>query len=88
VSPDFLFLNDGWDCIPPFLFIGVPRMDNKIEFRCKNCRKLLCNTDGNTDIVCPRCGGLNDLDIDTRKIRYIPKSERRESSSGVRFSNS
>lgn len=59
----------------------------KIEFRCDGCGKLLGNTDGNTDIVCPRCGGMNKLHIATGHIVFIPKKMRqRTSSSGMRFS--
>ena len=58
----------------------------KIEFRCEGCGKMLGNTDGNTDIVCPRCGGLNKLNIETRKITFISKKMRhRTTSSGTRF---
>lgn len=61
-------------------------MENKIEFRCKGCGKMLGVTDGNTDIVCPRCGGMNKLDIATKKIKFTSKSMRqRKTSSGVRF---
>lgn len=61
-------------------------MGNKIEFRCEGCGKMLGVTDGNTDIVCPRCGGLNKLNIATRNIMFISKKMRqRQASSGVRF---
>lgn len=61
-------------------------MKNKIEFRCKGCGKMLGNTDGNTDIVCPRCGGLNKLNITTKQITFISKKMRqRSTSSGMRF---
>lgn len=47
---------------------------------------MLGNTDGNTDIVCPRCGGLNKLNITTRQITFISKKMRqRQTSSGMRF---
>lgn len=61
-------------------------MENKIEIRCEGCRKMLGVTDGNTDIVCPRCGGLNKLEIKTKKITFVSKKMRqRQTSSGVRF---
>lgn len=64
----------------------VVLMAEKIEFRCEGCGKLLCNTDGNTDIVCPRCSGLNKLNIATRQITFISRKMRqRTSSSGLRF---
>ena len=56
----------------------------KIEFRCKGCDKLLAVTDGNTNIVCPRCSGMNKLNIETRKITFVSRSMRnRKTSSGV-----
>lgn len=59
----------------------------KIEFRCKGCDKLLAVTDGNTNIVCPRCSGMNKLNIETRKITFISRGMRnRKASSGVSFS--
>lgn len=59
----------------------------KIEFRCKGCDKLLAVTDGNTNIVCPRCSGMNKLNINTKKIIFIPRNMRnRTISSGVNFS--
>ena len=61
-------------------------MANKIEFRCEGCGKMLGVTDGNTDIVCPRCGGLNKLNIETKQISFISKKMRhRPTSSGMRF---
>lgn len=61
-------------------------MGNKIELRCEGCGKLLGNTDGNTDIVCPRCGGLNKLNIATKHVTFISKRMRqRQTSSGVLF---
>lgn len=61
-------------------------MNGKIEFRCEGCGKMLGNTDGNTDIVCPRCGGLNKLNIATKHVTFISKKMRqRQTSSGVRF---
>lgn len=48
----------------------------KIEFRCKGCGKLLAVTDGNANIVCPRCSGMNKLSIQTRKIEFIPRNMR------------
>lgn len=61
-------------------------MANKIEFRCEGCGKMLGVTDGNTDIVCPRCGGLNKLNIETKQISFISKKMRhRQTSSGMRF---
>lgn len=50
----------------------------KIEFRCEGCRKMLGNTDGNTEIVCPRCGGLNILDIVSKNITFISKKKRKK----------
>ncbi len=59
----------------------------KIEFRCKGCDKLLAVTDGNTNIVCPRCSGMNKLNIKTRNISFIPRNMRnRTTSSCVNFS--
>lgn len=59
----------------------------KIEFRCKGCDKLLAVTDGNTNIVCPRCSGMNKLNIETKKVTFISRSMRnRTTSSGVSFS--
>lgn len=59
----------------------------KIEFRCKGCEKLLAVTDGNSDIVCPRCGGMNKLNIETKHIVFISRKMRnRTTSSGMRFS--
>lgn len=59
---------------------------DKVEFRCEGCGKLLGNTDGNTDIACPRCGGLNKLNISTKKVSFISKKMRsRPTSSGMRF---
>ena len=47
---------------------------------------MLGITDGNTDIVCPRCGGLNKLNIETKQISFISKKMRhRPTSSGIRF---
>lgn len=61
-------------------------MANKIEFRCKGCSKLLATTNGDTDIVCPRCGGMNKLSIGTNRIEFTPKRMRqRTTSSGMRF---
>ncbi|MDO5540610.1 MAG: Com family DNA-binding transcriptional regulator [Eubacteriales bacterium] len=61
-------------------------MAGKIEFRCEGCGKMLCNTNGDTDIVCPRCGGMNKLHIETQHIVFIPRKMRqRKSSAGVRF---
>lgn len=58
----------------------------KIVFHCKGCGRLLAHTDGNTEIVCPRCGGLNKLQIKTKKIEFISKDMRsRTTSSGVVF---
>ncbi len=62
-------------------------MVKKIEFRCKGCGKLLAETDGNTDIVCPRCSGMNKLNIKTGYIVFVSRKMRsRTTSSGVRFS--
>lgn len=55
----------------------------KIEFRCEGCGKMLGNTDGNTDIVCPRCGGMNKLNIATNKITFISKKMRHRTTSSV-----
>lgn len=61
-------------------------MTGKKEFRCEGCKKLLANTDGNTDIVCPRCGGLNKLNVGTMQITFISRKMRqRTTSSGTRF---
>ena len=54
--------------------------DNKAAFRCKGCGKLLAKTDGDTTIVCPRCGGVNSLTVETMKIRFVSKSDRNTSS--------
>lgn len=56
-------------------------------FRCVGCGKMLARTDGNTEIVCPRCGDLNRYDAETRKIEHTPKKDRhdRVTSSGVTF---
>ena len=51
----------------------------KIEFRCKGCDKLLAVTDGNTNIVGPRCSGMNKLNIETRKIKCISRNMRNRS---------
>lgn len=60
---------------------------NKMEFRCKGCGKLLAKTDGNSDIVCSRCGGMNKLKIKTGSITFISRKMRnRTTSSGMRFS--
>lgn len=63
------------------------RSVEKIDFRCKGCDKLLAVTDGNTNIVCPRCSGMNKLNIETGKIKFIPRNMRnRTTASGVNFS--
>lgn len=63
-------------------------MENKIEFRCKGCGKMLANTNGDTDIVCPRCGGMNKLSIETKQIAFITRKMRqRTTGSGMRFSD-
>lgn len=69
-----------------FLFQMVTCMQ-RIDMRCKSCGKLLCKTDGNTEIVCPRCGSLNRYDPRTNTIDCEPKRNRqmRTSSSGVTF---
>lgn len=53
--------------------------------RCVSCGKLLAKTDGNTEIVCPRCGALNRYDPKTRTIDCEPKRSHRNSSSGMTF---
>lgn len=60
--------------------------NDKYEIRCEGCGKKLGCSDGNTDIVCPRCGGMNKLNIRTKQITYISKKMRsRTTSSGVAF---
>lgn len=64
-------------------------MPNYYDFRCTQCNKLLGKVEGNTEILCPRCGGINELDIETKEIKYtskLRKANDRASSSGVRFS--
>lgn len=65
----------------------MEKSEKKTEFRCKGCGKLLAMTDGNADIVCPRCGGLNKLNVETKNIVFISRKTRnRTTSSGMRFS--
>ena len=56
----------------------------KMEFRCKGCAKLLAVTDGNTNIVCPRCGGMNKLNIESKKVTYISREMRVRATSSRR----
>lgn len=59
---------------------------DKIKFRCDNCRKLLGEVEGDANIVCPRCGGLNKLNAQTGRVVYISRKMReRKTSSGMRF---
>ena len=61
-------------------------MQKKIDMRCVSCGKLLAKTDGNTEIVCPRCGSMNRYDAKTNTIDCEPKRNRmRTSSSGMTF---
>ena len=60
-------------------------MPNYYDFRCTQCNKLLGKVEGNTEILCPRCGGINELDIKTKEIKYtskLRKANDRASSSG------
>lgn len=56
-------------------------MNPKIEFRCKGCAKMLAYTNGDTDIVCPRCGGMNKLNIETKQIVFTTKKMRQQAMS-------
>ena len=38
------------------------------EMRCGSCGKLLAKTNGNTEIVCPRCGAMNTYDPKTNTV--------------------
>ena len=55
---------------------GMRTMKEKREIRCAACNRMLATTNGDTDIVCRRCGGLNQYNAETGKIVYIPKSQR------------
>lgn len=37
------------------------------DARCFKCNKLLAKVNGEAEIVCPRCGGLNSVNTDFRK---------------------
>lgn len=59
-----------------------------IDFRCKKCGRLLGRTDGNTEIACPRCSGINTINILTKEITYqsrLKKQSERTTISGKRF---
>ena len=57
-----------------------------VEMRCTSCGKLLAKTDGNTEIVCPRCGAKNSYDATTGKIKCeVRKQRQRSTSSGTVF---
>ena len=56
------------------------------EMRCVSCGKLLAKVDGNTEIVCPRCGAKNRYDAVTGDIKCeVRKQRQRVTSSGSTF---
>lgn len=58
------------------------------KIRCVSCGKLLAETSGDVNIVCPRCGGMNKYNAKIQTIDYTPKKDRKDraTSSGVTFS--
>lgn len=64
------------------VFIWGDGMEKK-ELRCANCNRLLAKTNGDTEVVCIRCGYLNIYNAKTGKVECSPK--RRVSSSGVQY---
>ena len=57
----------------------------KKDMRCVSCGKLLAKTDGNTEIVCPRCGAMNRYDAETNTIDCEPRRRMRTSSASTTF---
>ena len=57
------------------------------DFRCVGCGKKLAETNGDTAIVCPRCGDLNRYNAKTHRIEHIPRKERKDrvTASGATF---
>jgi phage FluMu protein Com len=63
-------------------------MKNYFEFYCEKCNKLLGKVKSDAEIICPRCGGINQLNYKAKEIKYITrlrKAIERTSSSGKRF---
>jgi len=59
----------------------------KFELRCKGCGRLLGNVAGDSDIVCPRCGGLNKFSYGSGLVKFFSKNLRsRKTSAGVTYS--
>lgn len=58
-----------------------------IDFRCKKCDKLLGKVTGNAEIMCPRCGGVNFYNRNTKEIKYTSRLRKSDRStlSGKRF---
>ena len=48
-------------------------MPNLFDFRCKQCNRLLGRVSGDSEISCPRCGGINRLSFADKSINYYPK---------------
>lgn len=58
------------------------------EFRCKKCDRLLGKVDGDAEIVCVRCGGINTYHRKSGEVTYISrlrKQSERQVISGKRF---
>jgi phage FluMu protein Com len=55
-------------------------MSNYFDFRCKQCNKLLGRVSGDSEIACPRCGGLNQLAFANKTITYSPKLKKPQNS--------
>jgi len=74
--------------LQPFLKLG-DFMADYFKINCQKCNKFLGKSKGDTEIICPCCGGINRLTFKTKEIKYISrlqKSIERTSSSGKRFS--
>ncbi|HWT74314.1 MAG TPA: Com family DNA-binding transcriptional regulator [Mobilitalea sp.] len=60
-------------------------MQNYFDFRCKQCNKLLGRVTGDSEIACPRCGGLNQLKFASKGITYSPKLKKPQNGQSTEY---
>jgi phage FluMu protein Com len=58
------------------------------DFNCVKCHRLLGKVKDDTEITCPRCGGINRIRFPSMEIEYksrLRKMKERQTSSGKSF---